>query len=238
VAEPLLNVANLNAGYGSVKVLTDVSLRINSGEIVALIGANGAGKTTILRCLSGLLPIGSGEIFFDGQNLAAVAAHDIVRRGVAQVPEGRKIFPRLTISENLELGAFTRSNQKEIDGDLDQVFSLFPILKERRGQLGGTLSGGEQQMLAIGRALMSRPRLLLLDEPSMGVAPIVAATIFQTLAKLNNDGMTLLLVEQNATAALRISDRAYVLEIGRIILEGSGLELLDNAEVQAAYLGG
>lgn len=238
MAEPLLNVANLNAGYGSVKVLTDVSLRINSGEIVALIGANGAGKTTILRCLSGLLPIGSGEIFFDGQNLAAVAAHDIVRRGVAQVPEGRKIFPRLTISENLELGAFTRSNQKEIDGDLDQVFSLFPILKERRGQLGGTLSGGEQQMLAIGRALMSRPRLLLLDEPSMGVAPIVAATIFQTLAKLNNDGMTLLLVEQNATAALRISDRAYVLEIGRIILEGSGLELLDNAEVQAAYLGG
>lgn len=236
--ERILTVDHIHAGYGGVEVLSGVSLEVNRGEIVALIGANGAGKTSTLLCISGLLKLRAGEISFEEQDIAKIPAHALVKLGIAQVPEGRKIFPRLSVIENLQMGAFTRDNDAEIRQDLERVFSLFPILKDRRDQSGGTLSGGEQQMLAIARALMSRPKLLLLDEPSMGVAPLVAAKIFETLKLLNSDGMTMLLVEQNAKSALRLAERAYVLETGRITLQGTGAELLGNAQVQAAYLGG
>jgi branched-chain amino acid transport system ATP-binding protein len=204
---------------------------------VSIIGANGAGKTSLMKCLSGIHPVWEGEIRFQGENITPVAAPQRVARGMALVPEGRRIFPRLTVMENLDLGAYLRKDRAEIAADLEKVFELFPVLAERRTQAGGTLSGGEQQMLAIGRALMSRPSLLLMDEPSMGVAPLLVAKIFETVKSLNQAGLTILLVEQNARLALKVAHRAYVLEIGTITLEGSGAGLLEDERVQRAYLG-
>jgi branched-chain amino acid transport system ATP-binding protein len=237
-AAPLLELRDVRAGYGPVDVLHGISLEVRRGEIVSLIGANGAGKSSTLMCISRINPLRGGSIRFDGADITGERADRLVPRGLAQVPEGRRIFPRLTVLENLEMGAYTRSDRDGIATDLEDAFRLFPVLRERTGQLGGTLSGGEQQMLAIGRALMGRPRLLMMDEPSMGIAPLLVRKIFDTVRDvLRAQGMTILLVEQNATAALRMSDRAYVMETGKVVLSGSGQELLRDERVRAAYLG-
>jgi branched-chain amino acid transport system ATP-binding protein len=232
----MLRVDNLHAGYGPVEVLKGVSLAVNEGEIVTVLGANGAGKSTLLMTVCGVNHVRRGSIQFRGAEVANLPPHDIVARGIVQVPEGRRIFPRLTVAENLEMGAFQRRDG-EIHKDIARAFELFPILKERQRQLGGTLSGGEQQMLAIARALMARPKLLLMDEPSLGLAPKIVAQIFQIIREIQQRGATILLVEQNAHMALRVANRAYVMQTGRIVLEGSGEELLRSEEVRKAYLG-
>ncbi len=234
----LLEVKDLNVFYGAIHALQGISFRVEKGEIVTLIGANGAGKSTTLNTISGLVRARAGSIKFKGQEITKMLAHDIVTMGVIQVPEGRKIFAPLTVMENLEMGAYTRDDKAGIKSSLDRVFKSFPRLKERLTQYGGTLSGGEQQMLAMGRALMSGPELLLLDEPSMGLAPLLVEEIFAIIQAINAEGTSILLVEQNAQMALSIADRAYVLETGRIVLEGDAKEVADNPEVQKAYLGG
>jgi len=233
----LLEIENLHSGYGPIEVLKGISIEVGAGEIVTIIGANGAGKTSTLMCVSGVNRIWSGRVGFDGQELQTVAADQIVRRGLCHCPEGRKIFPRLTVLENLQMGAFTRKDPAGVKDDLEQAFSLFPILRQRARQAGGTLSGGEQQMLAVARAMMGRPRLLLLDEPSLGLAPLVVATIFDVIRQLNSRGIAVLLVEQNARMALKIAARGYVMETGRIILSGPAAELLADQRVKDAYLG-
>jgi len=238
----MLKLKNINAYYGKVHALKNVSLHLNRGEIVTLIGANGAGKTTLLNTLSALIPAASGEIILEGKGVAGLSPDRIVALGLSQVPEGRQVFNPLTVEENLELGAYLRYRagglRGEISADLERMFQMFPRLKERRRQAAGTLSGGEQQMLAIGRALMARPKLLLLDEPSMGLAPLIVQDIFRVIERLRSEeGTTVLLVEQNARAALKVADRGYVLETGKVILEGIASELLENKDVQRAYLG-
>ena len=238
----MLKIKNINAYYGKVHALKNVSLHLNRGEIVTLIGANGAGKTTLLNTLSAIIPTASGEMMLEGKNIAGLAADRVVSLGLSQVPEGRQVFNPLTVEENLELGAYLRyrmgGQRQEIAEDLERMFQMFPRLKERRRQAAGTLSGGEQQMLAIGRALMARPKLLLLDEPSMGLAPLVVQDIFKVIRMLREEeGTSILLVEQNARAALKVADRGYVLETGKVILEGKATELLENKDVQRAYLG-
>ena len=232
----LLEVCNLEVQYDAIKALHGLSFTISKGEIVTLIGANGAGKSSILRAISGLTAF-SGDIFFEGQNLQSVPAHKIVRLGIAHVPEGRVVFGKLTVNENLQLATWQRKDKAEINADYDRIFTLFPKLKIRLNQLAGTLSGGEQQMLVVGRAIMSRGRLLLLDEPSMGLAPKLVQEIFHIIKDINNTGTTILLVEQNANMALQIASRAYVLETGRIVLAGTGLELLGSPRIKSAYLG-
>lgn len=232
----MLKIDNINLYYGGIHALKDLSLEVKKGEIVTLIGANGAGKTSTLRAISGLEPIKSGSITYKNSPINKVPAHKIVSLGLSHVPEGRKIFANLTVMENLELGAFLRKD-KEIQKDIEMVFSKFPRLKEREKQQAGTLSGGEQQMLAIGRALMNRPEMLILDEPSMGLAPLVVKDIFDTIVEINKSGTTILLVEQNANMALSIADRAYVLETGRIVLSGDAKKLLNDDNIRSAYLG-
>ncbi len=234
--KPLLEVKNLNVKYGAIHAVKDLNFHVHENEVVSLIGANGAGKTTSLKALSGLLK-SSGEIIFAGENIANLEPHLIVKKRLIQSPEGRGVFSTLTVRENLEMGAFTRHNKKEILEDMDKCFDLFPVLRERAQQLSGTLSGGEQQMLAISRALMSRPKILLLDEPSLGLAPKIVAQIFDIIRELKSQKMTLLLVEQNAKQALQVSDRAYVLETGKICLEGRGSDLLNDDKVRKSYLG-
>jgi len=235
----LLEIENLHVYYGFIHALKGISLEVNEGEIVTLIGANGAGKTTTLKTISGLLRPRSGSIRYQDKDLTKYPPHEIVKMGIVHVPEGRRVFARMSVMENLEMGAYLRDDKEGIDRDLELVFTLFPRLKERRGQLAGTLSGGEQQMLAIGRALMSRPKVLLMDEPSMGLAPILVEEIFDTIKELNErEGLTILLVEQNAHMALSIAHRGYVLETGTIQLEGTARELERNPRVKAAYLGG
>lgn len=234
----MLRLENVQAGYGNILAIKDVNLEINKGEIITLIGANGAGKTTTLMSISGVVPARSGKIFFNNQEIQQKEPDMIVRMGICQVPEGRHIFPELTVRENLDMGAFLRSDKKEIKRDIEYVFSLFPILAERRGQDGGTLSGGEQQMLAMSRALMARPQLLLLDEPSMGLAPLVIKQIFEIIKQINKENnTTIFLVEQNANQALHIADRGYVIENGKIALSGTSEDLLKNSDIQKAYLG-
>jgi len=233
----LLELRDLHAGYGRIEVLKGISLTVDEGEIVTLIGANGAGKTTTLMTISGLLRPRSGSVRFAGRELANVPAHEVVALGIAQAPEGRKIFPRLSVLENLQIGAFTRSDLDGIARDIARVYELFPILAERRHQAGGTLSGGEQQMVAVGRALMARPKLLMLDEPSLGLAPLVVKKIFEVIAELNQQGVTVLLVEQNARMALKLAHRGYVLETGDFVMQGAARELLDDPRVRSAYLG-
>ncbi len=232
----MLEVENLQVFYGEIHALKGISLQVAQGEIVALLGNNGAGKTTTLKTISGLLRPRTGRVLLEGQPINELPPHDIVSRGVAHAPEGRKIFNRLTVTENLEMGAYLRSDGTILE-DIERVFALFPRLKERRLQVAGTLSGGEQQMLAIGRALMARPRILLLDEPSMGLAPILVEQIFQIIAEIQMQGVTIFLVEQNALKALKAADRGYVLENGTISLEGKASELLQNEKVKASYLG-
>jgi branched-chain amino acid transport system ATP-binding protein len=235
---PLLELEKVETFYGNIQALKGISLSIAEGEIITLIGANGAGKTTTLMTVCGIVPPRSGRIRFRGSAIERAEPHDIVCRGISQVPEGRRIFPLLTVGENLAMGAFLRRDRLEIARDREQIFSLFPILKERRHQPGGTLSGGEQQMLAIARALMARPSLLLLDEPSLGLAPLICRLIFRIIRQINEErGTTILLVEQNANMALRTAHRGYVMENGRITLAGNAEELLDNEEVKRAYLG-
>lgn len=234
----MLEIENLNVYYGAIHALKDVSLKINKGEIVTLIGANGAGKTTTLRTISGLEKAKSGSILYKGQDLNQVSASNIVKSGISHSPEGRRIFPSMSVFENLEMGAFTRKDKIEIKKDLDNVFSLFPVLLDRKNQLAGTLSGGEQQMLAIGRALLSRPDLLLLDEPSMGLAPLIVKDIFSIIKDINEKGTTILLVEQNANMALQCAHRAYIIQNGKIEIEGNARDLLNDDKVKAAYLGG
>ena len=233
----LLEVTDLRAGYGPIEVLKGINLTVGAGEIVTVIGANGAGKTTTLMTVSGCIKVRGGRVAFDGQDLGSVPAHEIVKRGLAQSPEGRKIFPRLTVLENLEMGAFTRTDKPGIQADIEKAYHLFPILKQRHKQLGGTLSGGEQQMLAIARALMSRPKLLLLDEPSLGLAPMIVLKIFEVIRELNRDGMSVLLVEQNARLALKLAHRGYVMETGSITATDKADALLNDPRIQAAYLG-
>jgi branched-chain amino acid transport system ATP-binding protein len=234
----LLEVQDLNVYYDAIHALQGISFNVEEGEIVTLIGANGAGKSTTLKTVSGLLRPRTGSIRLNGQEITRTAAQDIVRQGIVQVPEGRKIFAPLTVQENLEMGAYTRSDPAEIEQSMQRVFRSFPRLKERLAQLGGTLSGGEQQMLAIGRGLMARPKLLLLDEPSMGLAPILVEEIFNIIKEINSQGTAILLVEQNALMALSVAHRAYVLETGTIVLTGPAEEVLHNPEVENAYLGG
>ncbi len=238
MASPMLNIDNINVYYGAIHALRGISLTVNEGEIVTLIGANGAGKSTTLRTISGLLKPKTGSIQFCGKNIAGMPAHEIVKLGISQVPEGRRIFTEMTVRENLDLGAFTRKDKDGIQKDLKEVYSLFPRLEERKDQIAGTLSGGEQQMLAMGRALMSKPKLLLLDEPSMGLAPLLIKEIFHIIETINKEGTTILLVEQNANMALSIASRAYVLETGEISLSGKASELASSEEVKKAYLGG
>ena len=233
----LLEIADLKVNYGQIEALKGVSLRVESREIVAILGANGAGKTTLMRTISGLLSPRGGSVVFDGTDITRLGADRIVRLGIAQSPEGRRVFGTLSVMENLRLGAFTRP-AGEVAGSLDFVLEMFPRLAERRNQLAGTMSGGEQQMLAIGRALMAKPRLLLLDEPSLGLAPIIVQGIFRTLREIANSGVTILIVEQNARSALKLADRGYVLEVGRFVIEDDAKTLLTSPEVQAAYLGG
>lgn len=234
----MLNIDNINVFYGAIHAIKGISIEVDKGEIVTLIGANGAGKSTTLRTISGILKPKTGTISFEGNIINGQMPHKIVSCGISQVPEGRRIFANMTVMENLELGAYVRKNKKEIKEDLDTVFSHFPRLQERKKQQAGTLSGGEQQMLAMGRALMSRPKLLLLDEPSMGLAPILIKEIFSIIKKINKEGTTILLVEQNANMALSIADRAYVLEIGKITLSGNAKDLAASEDVRRAYLGG
>ena len=234
----MLEVKNLSVHYGMIQAVRNVDFTVKEGEIVSLIGANGAGKSTILKTLSGLIHPSEGEIVYLGENIASTSAKKVVEKGLVQVPEGRHVFPGLTVKENLELGAFLRKDKEEIQKDMEAVFERFPILKERKDQDAQTLSGGEQQMLAMGRALMSRPKLLLLDEPSMGLAPIFIREIFKIIQEIQKTGTTVLLIEQNAKMALSISNRAYVLETGSVVLSGTGQELLESDEIQKAYLGG
>jgi len=236
----MLRIQSITASYGKIQALRGVSLHVSPGDIVTLIGANGAGKTTILNTISGLVPVQSGKILFSGQNITGISPENIVKLGISQVPEGRQIFAPLSVMDNLLLGAYPRYRRKtkqQIHSEIDSIFEIFPILKERRKQLAGTLSGGEQQMLAIGRGLMSKPKLLLLDEPSMGLAPMIVSEIFEIIKSLRERGTTILLVEQNARAALGIADRGYVLETGTIVLQGPASELMENQEVKRAYLG-
>ena len=233
----ILKVEDINVYYGAIHAIKGVSFEVNQGEIVTLIGANGAGKSTVLNTVSGLLTSKTGSIVFDGQNLHGVAPHKVVARGLAQVPEGRRVFLQMSVEENLEMGAYTRPSSEIAPGIAD-VYERFPRLKERRTQVAGTLSGGEQQMLAMGRALMSKPKLLMLDEPSMGLAPILVEQIFDIIKELHKAGTTILLVEQNAQAALSVADRGYVLETGKIVTSGTGPELLASPEIKRAYLGG
>lgn len=231
----MLKIDRLVSGYGRIKVLHDVSLEVKRGEIVTLVGANGAGKTTLLKAISGVQPIIGGQVFLDGVAIDRMPSHRRVGLGLALVPEGRQIFAPLSVEDNLRIGAWTRAN--DVAGDLEQIYSYFPILKEFRNRSAGSLSGGQQQMLAVGRALMAKPQMLLLDEPSMGLAPLVFKQIFSVLKSIRQNGVTIFLVEQNVNAALRLADRAYVLEMGRVTLEGTGRELLSDSRVQAAYLG-
>ena len=234
----LLDIDNLHVSYGKIKAIKGISLQVSQGEIVALVGANGAGKTTLLKTISGILTPAEGSVSFEGKDLTKVKPFQRVVEGICQAPEGRGIFPGMTVQENLEIGKYSRSAAKdEMSDDLEMVYGLFPRLKERQKQAGGTLSGGEQQMLSISRALMSRPRLLLLDEPSMGLAPMFIAQIFSIIQKIKTQGVTILLVEQNASKALNIADRAYVLETGLITKQGTGQEMLNDPAVRAAYLG-
>lgn len=234
----LLELHNVNTYYGNIHTLKDISMRVEAGQVVSLIGANGAGKTTTLRTISGLLRPRSGEVFFDGRPIYLVPAHEIVHMGLTQAPEGRQVFPTLTVQENLNMGAYSLGNNRDaIEANRRRVYDLFPRLAGRKNQLGGTLSGGEQQMLAIGRALMTHPRLLMLDEPSLGLAPLLVKAIFETIRAINAQGVTVLLVEQNARAALRLANYGYVLETGTITLEGPADELLHNQRVRHAYLG-
>ncbi|MCC7086230.1 MAG: ABC transporter ATP-binding protein [Pirellulales bacterium] len=234
---PLLSIQSAFAGYGAIEVLKGVSLEVRTGEIVTIIGANGAGKTTTLMCVSGCNRLRSGRITFNGRDIHGTAAHEIVRLGLSQSPEGRKIFPRLSVLENLQLGAITRKDYANIQRDLEHAYALFPRLQQRSKQAGGTLSGGEQQMLAVARALMSRPKLLLLDEPSLGLAPLIVAKIFEVVRELNQEGMSVLLVEQNARMALKLAHRGYVMETGVITMSGPAAELLNDQRVKDAYLG-
>ena len=238
MAEIMLKIDNIHVYYGAIHALKGVSLEVHKGEIVTLIGANGAGKSTTLRTVSGLLAPKSGAITFLGENIAGTPAHEIVKHGISQVPEGRRIFAEMSVEENLELGAFTRKDKAGVEKDFEIVYNRFPRLKERRKQQAGTLSGGEQQMLAMGRALMSRPKLLLLDEPSMGLAPLLIKEIFSIIEDINREGTTVLLVEQNANMALSIAHRAYVMETGRITLQGAAKDLAASEDVRKAYLGG
>ncbi|KPL86604.1 MAG: ABC transporter ATP-binding protein [Ardenticatenia bacterium] len=233
----MLELRNVHSYYGAIHALKGISLTVDRGEIVTLIGSNGAGKTTTIRTISGILHPREGQVILEGRDISHTPAYEIVKLGVAQSPEGRRIFPRLTVLENLEMGAYTRNDPQGIAEDLERVFELFPRLKERRNQQGGTLSGGEQQMLAIGRALMARPKLLLLDEPSMGLAPVLVETIFETIVEINKQGTTILLVEQNALMALEVAHRGYVLQTGQIVLEGPAQELAASEMVRKAYLG-
>lgn len=233
----MLELNNVCSGYGAIEALKGISLRVDQGEIVTLLGANGAGKTTTLRTITGLVAAKSGAILFEGKPLNGIPTHRITGMGISMVPEGRAVFSNLSVMENLEMGAYLRKNKKEIRSDLDRVFAMFPRLKERESQQAGTLSGGEQQMLAMGRALMARPRLLLMDEPSLGLAPLVVHTIFSAIDQINKEGTTILLVEQNANAALKHSHRGYVLETGSIVIEGPSAELAANQRVKEAYLG-
>ena len=233
----LLEVEDLRVAYGKIEAVKGISFKVNAGEVVTLIGTNGAGKTTTLRTLSGLLQPVSGEIRFDGRSLKKIPAHKVVSLGLAHSPEGRHIFPRMSVRDNLDLGAYLRKDTDGVKADLDRVFDLFPRLKEREKQQAGTMSGGEQQMLAIGRALMAQPRLLLLDEPGMGLAPILVERIYETVAEINRQGVTILLVEQNANAALEAANRGYVLEVGEVALADEASKLAENPEVQRAYLG-
>jgi branched-chain amino acid transport system ATP-binding protein len=235
--QSLLELKDVHSYYGNIHALKGISLTVNKGEIVTLIGSNGAGKSTTLRTISGTLPPRQGEIWLEGERIDRVPAHKVAERGLLQSPEGRRIFPRLTVRENLEMGAFTRNNKTDIAADMEQVFNLFPRLRERTNQKGGTLSGGEQQMLAIGRALMGRPRVLMLDEPSMGLAPVLVDQIFSIIKDINAQGTTILLVEQNALMALGIAHRGYVLQTGQIVLADSAQGLSENEMVQKAYLG-
>ncbi|MFC6064595.1 ABC transporter ATP-binding protein [Streptomyces ochraceiscleroticus] len=234
---PLLEVEDLRVAYGKIEAVKGISFTVEAGQVVTLIGTNGAGKTTTLRTLSGLLKPLAGKITFNGDILNGVAPHKIVERGLAHSPEGRRLFPRLTIAENLQLGAFLRKDGNGIERDIQRIYELFPILGERRKQASGTLSGGEQQMLAMGRALMSRPKLLMLDEPSMGLSPIMMQKIMDTIRELRSQGTTILLVEQNAQAALSLADHGHVMEIGKIVLSGTGQDLLHDESVRKAYLG-
>ena len=234
----MLKIENLEVAYGNIKAIKGISLEVNQGEIVTLIGSNGAGKSTTLRAISGILKPRSGSITFNGERIDGVEGHEIVAKGICQSPEGRRIFPKMTVDENLDLGAFLRNDKAGIAADRDRVLELFPRLRERIDQKAGTMSGGEQQMLAVGRALMGSPKLLLLDEPSMGLAPVLVDMIFETIEKINKQGTTILLVEQNALAALNVADRAYVLESGSIKMSGKAKDLISNDEVTKAYLGG
>jgi len=238
MAEEMLKVEDINVYYGSIHAIKGVSFSVNKGEIVTLIGANGAGKSTTLNTVSGLLRSKTGSITFNGQDLGKIPPHKIVSMGLAQVPEGRRVFLSMTVQENLEMGAYTQKKGDDIDAELEKVFERFPRLKERRRQIAGTLSGGEQQMLAMGRALMSKPELLMLDEPSMGLSPILVDQIFDIVKELNKQGTTILLVEQNAQMALSVADRGYVLETGKIVTSASAKELLNDNAVKKAYLGG
>ena len=235
--ETLLALDNIHAGYGPISVLKGISLEVHRGEIVTVIGANGAGKTTMLMCVAGINRVRTGTIHFAGENITNRPAHDVVRRGICQSPEGRKIFPRLTVLENLQMGAFVRKDTAQISVDIEKCFALFPILKERRSQTGGTLSGGEQQMLAVARALMGNPTLLLLDEPSLGLAPMIVLKIFEVIRELNQQGMSILLIEQNARLALKLAHRGYVMETGVFTVSDKAQKLLENPRVKAAYLG-
>ena len=234
---PMLEVNNIHTYYGNIHALKGITLTVEEGEIVTLIGANGAGKTTTLRTISGLLRPLQGDVVFEGEDILNIPPHRMVYKGVAMVPEGRGIFARLTVSENLDMGAFSRNDKQSISSDLERVFTLFPRLKERRTQVAGTLSGGEQQMLAIGRSIMSSPRLLLLDEPSMGLAPVLVETIFDTIEAINKEGTTVLLVEQNANMALGIANRGYVMQTGEIVLSDKADKLMKDPTIQKAYLG-
>lgn len=233
----MLTLENLSVSYGAIEALTNISLHVEQGEVVTLIGANGAGKTTTLRTITGLLEPREGRVVYEGEDISAAPAHTLVPKGIAMSPEGRGVFANMSIEENLEMGAFTRKDKAGIAQDMKRAYELFPRLEERKNQKAGTLSGGEQQMLAIGRALMSKPRLLLLDEPSLGLAPKLVHTIFESIENIRNEGTTILLVEQNANAALHHSDRAYVLETGRIVMEGNSKELAQDPKVKEAYLG-
>lgn len=233
----MLEVRDLNVYFGVIQAIKNISFDVDAGEVVALIGANGAGKTTTLHTVTGLLPAASGSITLDGKDITKVPAHKIVSMGMAHVPEGRRVFASLSVYDNIRMGAYTRKDKKEIADSLEMVFEAFPRLKERRNQVAGTLSGGEQQMLAMGRALMSKPRIILMDEPSMGLSPLYVSEIFEIIKKIKSEGTTVLLVEQNANMALQVADRAYVLETGRIIMDGKASDLMNDERVRKAYLG-